>query len=226
MVSSGSLKVGTGLEASQPLPASLPRARQILAGHAPDSHNFSSRKSFAAAGVSAAAQSALTGPSAASSGARTPIGPNGRTQGALPRPGYQTWVKQLRAFAEAKGCVALHQFEPLDMDEFYGSWREGVRSKAKKLERLKGFSRFCVKRKRLTEHPAEDLEPPVGAGRAAHRTPFSDAEFTRIYDTCDRLPVTAWNNQMGTGVKRSASEPFRRPWSSSGWPPSAPSTTD
>jgi len=33
------------------------------------------------------------------------------------------------------------------MDEFYGLWKDGIRAKAKKLERLKGFLKFSTKRK-------------------------------------------------------------------------------
>ena len=113
---------------------------------------------------------------------------------------YRTSTKQILAFAAAKGCERIDQFEPIDLDEFYASWRDGVRSKAKKLERLKSFFRFCVKRKWIPENPAEDLEPPVGAGRAAHRIPFSDVELTRIYAACDRLPEVRWKNHLGTGV--------------------------
>ena len=85
------------------------------------------------------------------------------------------------------------------MDEFYNSWPDGIRSKAKKLERLKGFFKFCVKRKWIAENPAIDLEAPVGAGTAAHRIPFTDTELTRIY-TCDRLPRTEWKNNFGEGA--------------------------
>ena len=86
------------------------------------------------------------------------------------------------------------------MDEFYGTWRDGIRSKARKLERLKGFFRFCEKRKWIAENPAADLEAPVGAGAAANRMPFTDVELTRICDACDRLPTVAWKNHLGTGT--------------------------
>lgn len=64
---------------------------------------------------------------------------------------YRTLVNQLMAFANTKGYVMLDQFSPTDMDEFYGTWKDGVRSKGKKLERLKGFLRFSVKRKMIVE---------------------------------------------------------------------------
>ena len=94
----------------------------------------------------------------------------------------------------------LDQIQITDMDEFYGSWPDGPRAKGKKLERLKGFFVFCVKRKWIAENPASDLEAPVGAGAAANRMPFTDAELNRIYDACDMLPGVEWKNNLGTGV--------------------------
>lgn len=37
-----------------------------------------------------------------------------------------------------------------DMDRFYASWNDGIRGKAKKIERIKGFVKFCMKRKWLS----------------------------------------------------------------------------
>lgn len=113
---------------------------------------------------------------------------------------YQTFVRQLSAFTDAKGYVMLDQIQMTDMDEFYGSWPDGPRAKGKKLERLKGFFVFCVKRKWIAENPASDLDAPVGAGAAAHRMPFTDAELNRIYEACDSLPAVEWKNNLGSGV--------------------------
>jgi len=112
---------------------------------------------------------------------------------------YTTFVKQLRAFAAEKGYVLINQIEITDMDEFYSKWNDGIRAKGKKLERLNGFFKFCVKRKWIKESPSADLESPVGSGSAANRMPFTDAELTRIYDACDQLPDVQWKNKLGSG---------------------------
>ncbi len=80
------------------------------------------------------------------------------------------------------------------------TWKDGIRAKAKKLERLNGFFRFCVKRNWIAENPAADLEAPVGSGSAANRMPFTDAELTRIYEACDKLPAIQWKNHIGSGT--------------------------
>jgi len=100
---------------------------------------------------------------------------------------YRTFVKQLRAYADARGYVLLDQLTVADMDCFYASWRDGKRAKAKKLERLKSFVRFCVKRGWLAKDISEDLDAPEGSSLPAHKTPFTDAELERIYASCDAL---------------------------------------
>jgi integrase len=113
---------------------------------------------------------------------------------------YKTFTDQLLRFAEDRGYVMLDQFTITDMDAFYSAWRDGISAKGKKLERLKGFFKFCVKRKWLEDSPATDLEAPVGAGSAANRMPFTDPELQRIYDACARLPEVRWKNSSGSGL--------------------------
>ncbi|SRR5258707_786022 len=80
------------------------------------------------------------------------------------------------------------------MDEFYSRWKDGIRAKGKKLERQNGFFKFCVKRKWITDSPAEDLEAPAGAGSATNKTPFTDADIQRMYVACRQLGYVTWKN--------------------------------
>jgi integrase len=108
---------------------------------------------------------------------------------------YQTLVKQLRDFADSKGYVVIEQLQQItDMDNFYATWKDGVRAKGKKLERLNGFFNFCVKRKWILQNPAENLEAPVGAGSAANKTPFTDDEVQAMYSACRKLEPIKWKN--------------------------------
>jgi site-specific recombinase XerD len=100
---------------------------------------------------------------------------------------YQTFVKQLRAYCDSRGYLRLQQLTVLDMDRFYASWKDGKRAKAKKLERLKGFIKFFLKRKWLTENIAEDLEAPEGSSIPVNKMPFTDSELNRIYAACDAI---------------------------------------
>lgn len=100
---------------------------------------------------------------------------------------YRTLTRQLSAFAEDRGYVMLDQLDVSSMDLFYSGWRDGIRSRAKKLETLKSFFKFCRKRKWMTEDITEDLQAPEGSSIPAHKDPFTDAELERIYKACDQI---------------------------------------
>lgn len=100
---------------------------------------------------------------------------------------YRTFVNQLNAYAANRGYIRIDQLSVLDMDRFYASWTDGVRSRAKKLERLKSFIQFCKKRNWLPEDIAEDLDAPHGASVVIPKAPFSDEDLKRIYAACDRI---------------------------------------
>ncbi len=100
---------------------------------------------------------------------------------------YKTFTKQLKAFCESRGDVNLVQLTTGDMDRFYASWKDGKRARAKKLDRLKSFVKFCLKRKWLAEDIAEDLKAPEGSSLPANKTPFTDEELDRIFAACDAV---------------------------------------
>ena len=114
---------------------------------------------------------------------------------------YQTFTKQLAKFAEARGYIMLDQFTSRDIDVFYGSWKLGPRAKGKALGTLRGFFRFCINREWLVKNPVTcDLKPPLGAGRAANKVPFTDEDLQRIIVACDQLEPVSWSNGKGKGV--------------------------
>jgi integrase len=112
---------------------------------------------------------------------------------------YKTFVKQLRAYTDSRGYMNIDQLTTSDMDRFYASWKDGIRAKAKKLDRLKSFIKFCRKRKWITEDLTEDLAAPQGSSIAANKTPFTDKELERIYAACDRLGPP--NMKRGPGFR-------------------------
>jgi integrase len=119
---------------------------------------------------------------------------------------YRTLSKQLRAWSDGRGYVKLQQLTVADMDFFYASWKDGKRSRAKKLERLKAFVKFCGKRKWLSENLVEDLEAPEGSSIPANKAPFTDAELNRIYAACDSFggptsPGPGYRNWSGEDMK-------------------------
>jgi len=100
---------------------------------------------------------------------------------------YKTLTNQLGAYCVDKGYIYIDQLDVIDMDGFYGSWKDGKKGKAKKLERLKSFVLFCRKRKWLAEDIAEDLKAPPNASALSPKAPFDDEELERIYAACDKI---------------------------------------
>jgi len=100
---------------------------------------------------------------------------------------YETFVRQLCLFANHKGILFIDQFTICDMDAFYAGWRDAKRARARKLDKLKTFVEFCLRRKWIAEDIVADLEPPEGHSVAANKTPFMDDELDRIFAACDKL---------------------------------------
>ncbi len=100
---------------------------------------------------------------------------------------YRTMTNQLLSFAADRGFVFIDQLTITDIDAFYVSWHDGIRTRAKKLDRLKSFVKFCLKRKWITEHLTEDLKAPEGSSIPKQRTPFSDEDIQRLYEACDKI---------------------------------------
>jgi integrase len=100
---------------------------------------------------------------------------------------YQTFTTQLKAFAADRGYVFLDQLTVADMDRFYAAWKDGIRAKAKKLDRLKAFIKFCIKREWITKDITSDLEAPQGSSVTLPKAPFTDEELDEIFKACDQL---------------------------------------
>jgi integrase len=114
---------------------------------------------------------------------------------------YRTFIKQLNAYCHFRGYTMIDQLTITDMDRFYASWKDGKRAKAKKLERLKSFVKFCINREWIAKDITRDLKAPEGSSIPANKTPFTDQELERIYAACDTI---------GAPTKPG---PGHRPWS-------------
>jgi site-specific recombinase XerD len=85
------------------------------------------------------------------------------------------------------------------MDLFYASWKDGLRAKAKKLERLKAFIRFCLKREWIAKDIADDLQAPEGSSVNVPKSPFTDAEIQKLYAASDEIGPQL---KQGPGYRR------------------------
>jgi integrase len=112
---------------------------------------------------------------------------------------YRTMLKQLRAYADHCGFLYLNQFDVDEVTKFRATWKDDIRSSAKKLERVKMFFRFAEDRGWIPVNPASRLKPPIGASKPAYKHPFSDEEIQRLYEACARFRSRKWRNGIGEG---------------------------
>jgi integrase len=117
---------------------------------------------------------------------------------------YGVFTRKLQAFADSRGYVMLDQFTATDVDVFYSTSKLGIRSKAKMLETLRAFWRFCVNRELVAKSPVSaDLKAPMGANRMANKMPFTDEQLADIIKACDQINAYKkdgrWGNRHGSG---------------------------
>jgi integrase len=114
---------------------------------------------------------------------------------------YRTMTNQLLAFAADRGLIFIDQLTVTDIDAFYISWKDGIRTRAKKLDRLKSLVKFCLKRKWISENLTEDLKAPEGSSIPKQKTPFSDEQIERLYAACDKIKRTPRCDWDGEDLK-------------------------
>jgi integrase/recombinase XerD len=97
---------------------------------------------------------------------------------------YKLLKRQMEAFAQRRGIRFLPEFDLSAVSQFRSEWKDGPRSSAKKLERLRAFFRFAQKRKWTSENPAIDLKAPKVT--LCPTLPFTREEMVRILAAVDQ----------------------------------------
>jgi len=67
---------------------------------------------------------------------------------------YKLLNRQMEGFAKERGFRFLVEFDLPAVSQLRAGWKDGPRSSAKKLERLRAFFRFAQKRKWILDNPA------------------------------------------------------------------------
>jgi integrase/recombinase XerD len=96
---------------------------------------------------------------------------------------YRLVQKQMKAFAADKQIQFLKQLDIDDMSQFRNGWKDGALSASKKLERLRAFFRFAMKRNWITKNPVCDLKSPKISFRPT--MPFTHEELGQILAAVD-----------------------------------------
>jgi integrase/recombinase XerD len=90
---------------------------------------------------------------------------------------------QLKVFTEKKGIRYVKQLNLELLREFREGWKDGPRSRLKKLERLRAWLKFCVDSKWAEENYARHLKVPKVGDRPT--LPFSREEMLKILAAFD-----------------------------------------
>lgn len=105
---------------------------------------------------------------------------------------YRLLFRQLEAFAERRGLRYLPELDVDTLTAFRSEWKDGPRSGAKKLERLRAFLGFTLRRNWVAENPAAELKPPKVNVRPT--MPFTSDEVLRILAATDKYAAVAAHN--------------------------------
>ena len=107
---------------------------------------------------------------------------------------YKLLLKQLDAFAQARGYIFLASLGVDELRAFRASWFNKNLSARKKLEHLKSFFNFCYDSGWVKRNPAKPIKPPKV--KEPQVLPFSDAEMKKILKACDSHPISARATQL------------------------------
>jgi len=95
--------------------------------------------------------------------------------------------KRFLQWCESKGLRSLKHLTPDELRRFRAGWPDAPLSAAKNLERLRTFFRFCHESGWIKTNPALAVKPPKVDPNPT--LPFTDDEFKRLLDACDRYPI-------------------------------------
>lgn len=95
-------------------------------------------------------------------------------------------LNPLVVFCDERGQSYPRQINFEDLTDFRTRWKDQALSSAKKLERLKGFFRFCV------DAPLDQRESGF--------LPFTRAQMSRLLTTCDQYPNNYGRTEQGNAL--------------------------
>src|SRR5260370_37407307 len=102
---------------------------------------------------------------------------------------YKLLKSRMTAFAADKGLSLLADFDVDKLSRFRATWKDGPRTAAKTLERLRAFFRFAHDRQWVESNPATRIKLPRVSMRPT--MPLTRDEFVKILTACDTLQGTA-----------------------------------
>jgi integrase/recombinase XerD len=100
---------------------------------------------------------------------------------------YKLLQRQLEAYGQARGLACVVDFDLETLSRFRATWKDGPRTAAKKLERLRAFFRFTAERRWSETNPAALLRPPKITLRPT--MPLEHGDLVKILTACEKREV-------------------------------------
>jgi integrase/recombinase XerD len=94
-------------------------------------------------------------------------------------------IKHFVEWCEGRGFRRLSQVDIEQARKYRASWTYAPVTAAKKLERLRGFFRFCVEAGWIEKNPFQAVKSPIL--KQTPTMPFSGDEFKKLLDACGRF---------------------------------------
>jgi integrase/recombinase XerD len=100
---------------------------------------------------------------------------------------YKLLERQLEAYGQSRGLACGVDFDLEALSRFRATWKDGPRTAAKKLERLRAFFRYASERRWCETNPAALLRPPKVTLRPT--MPLEHGDLVKILTACEKREV-------------------------------------
>ena len=112
---------------------------------------------------------------------------------------YNLLLRGLKDFSRRGGYGLLRELDTAALTAFRVEWKNGPLSALKKLQHLRTFFGFCVRRHWTAENPASGLKPPKVVQRPT--LPFTHDEMVKILAAADKYGARAAHNARLNAVR-------------------------
>ena len=104
---------------------------------------------------------------------------------------YTRIMEGFQAYCKQAGCETVEEITLEHLDEYRIGRDVSALTWSKELELLRGFFRFCLKRKWCDENPAREMEMPKKL-QLRKRIPFTQAEIFAVFASIDLIGQSAY----------------------------------
>jgi integrase/recombinase XerD len=112
---------------------------------------------------------------------------------------YKLLQRLMTEYADRHKLHFIDEFGLSALSMFRSEWKDGPRSSAKKLERMRAFFRFAQRRNWIADNPATELKAPTVT--LCPTLPFTNEEMRRILVATDRYKEVMPSHGVANGKR-------------------------